>query len=195
MRTRFIVCTLRLSENLPLLALLEYISLVISKLSSCPTKSCVPSHSVSKHASYLYWEPTYKEKASHHVHTRTDAGEEGDLVGGNHPFAAGLRDSVVSIFPVVMHHPCAACRDKRLVVGSRYAHVIRQNASQLFDIATTHLFPGPQTIVLLELALIMRDTVFAEDPTANRQYRALCGSPEVGSGGCRASWIAFRGTP
>lgn len=37
---------------------------------------------------------------------------------------------------------------------------------KLFGIKTTHLFPRPQAIVLLELALIIRDAVLAVDPAA-----------------------------
>jgi hypothetical protein len=49
----------------------------------------------------------------------------------------------------------------------------------------THLFPRPQAIVLLELALVVRHTVLAEDPAGGCQYRVGCGKPRGGSGGQR----------
>jgi hypothetical protein len=50
---------------------------------------------------------------------------------------------------------------------------------KFFHIETTHLLPCPQTIVLLEFALVVRHVVLAEDPAGDCQYRHLCGKSEV----------------
>jgi hypothetical protein len=36
----------------------------------------------------------------------------------------------------------------------------------------THLLPGPQAILLLEVRLVLRDVVLTVDPAGVRQYRA-----------------------
>jgi hypothetical protein len=71
----------------------------------------------------------------------------------------------------------------RLVAVDIYAHALIAPTSypwvlpQLFYTETTHLFPGPQSIVLLELALVVWHTVLAENPAGTCQYRARCGKP------------------
>lgn len=47
----------------------------------------------------------------------------------------------------------------------------------------THLLPGPQAVVLLELALVVWDIVLAVNPAAKRQY---VGGREI-SGVCSAA--------
>jgi hypothetical protein len=61
--------------------------------------------------------------------------------------------------------------------------------SRLLDTEATHLLPGPQTIVLLELALVVRYTVLAEDPAISCQYRAVCGKPRVRCSARRVSRV------
>ena len=57
--------------------------------SSCPTKSCVPMRGSAIMYKRL-GDSTYENHAAHHVHAGAEAGEEDDLVSGNHPLAAGL---------------------------------------------------------------------------------------------------------
>lgn len=59
--------------------------------------------------------------------------------------------------------------------------------SQCPLILPTHLLPGPQAIVLLEFALVIRNAVLAENPAANCQYRALSGKAEVAVAAVAAS--------
>jgi hypothetical protein len=66
----------------------------------------------------------YKNKAAHHVQAATKAAEEHDLVGGDHPLAAGLHNSVVSSLLLAIRSSCAARCDRRRVVYSRRAHAI-----------------------------------------------------------------------
>jgi hypothetical protein len=53
---------------------------------------------------------TYEDKTAHHVHTGADAGVESDLVGGNHPLAAGLCERTVSILIIQFLNPLAPVR-------------------------------------------------------------------------------------
>jgi hypothetical protein len=61
-----------------------------SKSSSCRTKSCVPACLVSINQRCQIIHVAHKNKTAHHVQASTETGEEGDLVGGDHPLAAGL---------------------------------------------------------------------------------------------------------
>ncbi|KAF2134993.1 hypothetical protein P153DRAFT_380795 [Dothidotthia symphoricarpi CBS 119687] len=67
---------------------------------------------------------------------------------------------------------------------------IRDHGSRSY-VETTHLLPSPQTIMLLELALVVGNPVLAEDPAADCQYRAVRGNPKERRGSRRgASWSA-----
>lgn len=188
-----IVCTLILPENLPLMALLDIV-LLVSKSSSCRTRSCAPSHTVSLSRNNLDSEIAYENKTAHHVHGGANAGEEGRFVGGNHPLAAGLHISTLAspllchlhaLNPAIMRNSFGQSFSRvEFVASTSYPPASSRNPP---NSKMTHLLPRPQAIVLLELALVVRNAVLTENPAASRQYRALCGKPEWCSASGRAT--------
>jgi len=120
--------------------------------------SCVPTSPLAHTLRPTPLSVTYKNKTSHHPDTSAQARKQHDLVRGNHPLAAGLQNQSSAL--------CSVIRDD--AGASDLSHTLS------FSISTTHLLPRPQSIVLLELALVVRYAVLAEDPAATCQSRS-CG--------------------
>jgi len=117
---------------------------------------------------------TYENHAAHHVHTGAKAGEEDDLVSGNHPLAAGLNSEDESAMrSTILAGPHPVTRDALAIGLCQCPSIMQVMPSELFPFRTTHLLPSPQAIVLLEFALVVRNAVLAEDPAMNRQHQAI----------------------
>jgi hypothetical protein len=144
---------------------LVYLYLVLAK------PRLVPLGQVNKRANHDALQKAYENKTAHHVHAAANAGVESDLVGGNHPLAAGLCEQTVSVLPIRFLNfltRAQMCSLLRWPPLSLSAHVISLDHPTSFpsssNTETTYLLPCPQAIVLLELALVVRYTVLAEDP-------------------------------
>jgi hypothetical protein len=114
---------------------------------------------------------TYKKHAAHHVHGGAEGGVHEALVGGDHPLAAGLvtrQHSVLLplLFQADFFH--TGCHPSPVRPAN---HVLLFPAYPTTS-SRTHLLPGPQAILLLEVRLVLRDVVLTVDPAGVRQYRA-----------------------
>ena len=115
-------------------------------------------------------ETTYEDHAAHHVHGGAEGGPHEALVRRDHPPATGLVTRQHSVLlPLLLEAGF-------FHIGCHPGPVRPANHALLFPaypttLSRTHLLPGPQAIVLLEVRLVLRDVVLTVNPAGVRQYR------------------------